>query len=297
MSNKKLNTFFKDQPDCVNENLKLSQFGLQIQCAPWLFSDKFKIEYSNILFQKILETIVASGLPKNSINITTPAQALEINRQQGDRTTGWFAIGYSEPGKQFAITIDDQVFQIRCTNIFLRELIFLSKKVFSPITIAFSSDDLAKPLKLFERVHTINYQFKSLLRLGNDKIQKTPVKNYQILSEALSLNRNSTTKGKKDVRNAFPSIGAEKYVMLDVTQSVLKEIDGHTFNIRTLLQGPLNEANSLLDVHAELAMDQEFDFDIDAGLSWETACSSFYRDIILKRFLANLLCSTEFSNA
>ncbi len=293
MTTNNLDHYFDKQPGIVDKDMKISLFNFQIKCAPWPFVDDFKIQYSNIFYQGIFEAISAAGIPKNSLTFTPPEVAVGINQQKGEGTTGWFGIGYNEPGKSFGITIDDKTFQIQSANIRLQDLVFLAQKVFSRITSALSSEALAAPYQLNERAHTIGYYFHTNHRLGNDKVQNTKVKNYDVLSEALFLDRKPGGKGTKSVENAFPSLGVEKYIRLDMTQHALKTIDGNNYNTALTIEGPMNEGNSRLELNAGLRMEEEFGFDLQSGLNWNTAFISFYREIILKRFFENLLCSTE----
>jgi hypothetical protein len=233
-----------------------------------------------------------AGIPKSRLEFTSPEEALNIN-QRGEGKTGWFVVAYNEPGKGFALTVDDNVFQIRAGDILLGNLVYLADKLFSPITEAWCSDALALPVKLAERAHTVEYSFNTIFRLGNHKVQRRPVPNYEVLTEALSLNRGATGHGTRSVGDSFPSLAVERYVRLDFTQHALKSIDGGLFNTGIILAAPFNEGNSILDISAFLKMEEEFGFDLSAGLDWGTALVSFYRDIFMKRFLDNFLCSTE----
>jgi hypothetical protein len=291
-----LKAYFDSQPEVVNKDLELHTFCLSVRCAPWPFPDELKIQYSNIFYQAIFGIIAEAGIPKSSLSFTSPEKALELNKREGDRTTGWFAIGYKEPGKRFGITVDDEVFQIRCDGILLKDLVALADSVFSRITEAWRSDGLAKPVLLDSRAHTVDYTFEFLIRLGNDKVQQKPVRNYELLTQALSLNRPPQTTGAKSVLDALPSVGCESYVRMDFAQHAIKTIDGKPFNIGFMIEGPFNENNSTLRLLTFLRMEEEFGFDLATGLKWETAFASFLRDIVLKRFFANLLCSTSYSN-
>lgn len=289
------NEYFKKQPAIVAGDLELRSFAISVRSAPWPFPDDLKVQYSNIFYQTIFSIIAEAGIPKSSLSFTSPEKALEINKSEGDRTTGWFGMTYKEPGKEFGLTVDDEIFQIRCDGILLKDLVNLASSIFSRITDALISENLAKPVLLLDRVHTVDYAFNTVFRLGTDKIQQRQVKNYELLSEALSLGRVPNGDAQRAVADALPTIGTEQFIRMDYTQHAIKTIDGQKFNVGLLVQCPFNEANSLLDVTTFLRGEEEFGFDLQASLKWETALVSFFREIILKRFLDNLLCSTTFT--
>lgn len=287
--------YFVNQPSIVNPHFELGSFGLQVRCAPWPFPDKFKIEYSNMLYRSIFEIISAAGLPRSGLTYTSPEKALKLNESQGEGSTGWFGVTHAIPGKEFGITVSGDILQIRCDNIVLGNLVILAEKVFSKITDAWRSGDLGGVALLEQRAHTIDFTFKYIIRLGQDKVQNEIKKNYEILSEALSLDRAEAKSGGLSIKEAFPSIGVDECVRMDFSQNALKKIDGSLFTTGFKIEAPFNENNSVLSISNFLRMEDDFDFDLEAGLNWETAYASFFRDIVLKRFLENFLCSTNYS--
>ncbi|SDH27333.1 hypothetical protein [Roseospirillum parvum] len=289
-----LSTYFENQPKIVDQNLKIEVFGLQVRCAPWPFPDEFKIEYAKLFYTRIYEIMLDAGLPRSSLSFTDPQSAAHINKLRGDASLGWFGMSSKVPGKEFGITVSDEVLQIRCDGLRLESLVSLSERIFSRITAAWCSEDLAKPTFLLNRAHTIDFYFDFNLRVGNHKIQKRKMKNYELLSEAFSLDKKIQSEGKLDVSHAIPIIGVDQYIRMDFRQHALKEIDGFPFNTIISIEAPYNEQNSIISVNSSLRMEDEFGFDLSSGLNWETAFVSFFRDIILKRFLENFFCSTEF---
>jgi hypothetical protein len=296
MATPNLKTFFEAQPVVVSRELEIETYALSLACAPWPFPDELKIDYSNVFYRAIFDAIASAGIPIRHLSFTGPEEALQINKRQGGRSTGWFGISYKEPGKGFGITIDDQVFQIRCDNILLKDLVYLVDSVFSRITAILRSDGLAKPILLDTRAHSVDHNFEIRLRLGNHKVQQRPVKNFEILTEALSLNRTAPSAGTKAVSDALTSVGAERFMRMDFKQHVLKTIDGVPFITGFIIEAPFNENNSVLDITTFVRSEEESKFNLDAGLNWDTAFTSFFRDIFLKRFLDNLLCSTGYTN-
>lgn len=294
MTSQKLSEFFDSQPDLVDRSMKIDMFGMQVGCAPWPFPDELKIEYSNVFYRAIYDIIVKSGIPRSSISYTTPEEAIEFNKRASGRT-GWFAISYNNPGENFSITVDDKVFQIRSSNLRLESLVKLADMIFSKVTEAWCSEPLAKPVLLQDRAFNVDYTFKTNLRLEKHKVQETKVKNYDLLTEMLSLDRKASTNGVKSASEALLSVGFDNVVRMDFKQHATKEIDGQNYNTGIILDGPFNENNSTLDITNFLRTEEEFGFNLNAGLRWDTALISFYRDIVIKRFLANLLCSTEYT--
>lgn len=290
-----LSKYFEGQPDIVDKNLEISLFGLQVKCAPWPFPDDFKIQYSNIFYQAIFDILSKAGIPKTGLNFTTPEKALQINKTRGEGSIGWFGMSYQVPGKDFGITVDDTVFQIRCEDIRLEDLVKLVDGVFSHITSAWLDDTLASPAQLLERAHTVEFSFQSNFRLGKDKVQQTPVPNYKLVREALSLDREPHSNGGLAISEALPVLGVDQIIRTDFTQYALKELDNHLYNMGIEIQGPFNENNSILALKSFIRMEDDFEFDLSAGLNWNTAFVSFYRELILKRLMANMFCSTEFS--
>lgn len=292
-----MDDYFVKQPEVVSRDLKLERFAFSLRFAPWPFPDAFKVEFSNVLYRSIFQIIAEAKIPKASLTFTSPEKALEINRTRGEGTTGWFGIGYQEPGKSFGITVNQDVFQIRCDGIRLNDLVNLAKNIFSHITAQLVSPMLAEPAMLQERVHTVDYTFVTQLRLGADKVQQKPVLNYELLSKALSLDRKPSGNGQKSIADALLAIGPERFVRMDFTQHALKILDGHMFNTGFALECPYNENNSIVQLLTFVRAEEEFGLDLVAALNWETALQSFFRDIVLKRFLDNLFCSTHYSNA
>jgi hypothetical protein len=295
METNELVRYFDAQPAIVDRNLEISMFSLRVECAPWPFPDDFKIQYSNIVYQAIFDIISKAGIAKSGLSFTSPKKALEVNKLQGEGTTGWFGISYRQPGKEFGITVDDSILQIRCSDILLEDLVELADQVFSKITEAWCSETLAQPAKLEERAHTVDYSFDINIRLGNDKVQQKLVPNYELITEALSLKRSPKGKGTVAIAEALPVLGIEKYIRMDFTQHALKELDNHKFNTGFVIEAPFNENNSILSLRNFLRMEDDFEFNLSAALNWQTALISFYRELVLKRFLENLLCSTEFT--
>lgn len=291
--NSTLASYFDGQPDTVARNMEINTFAFQISFAPWPFPDGFKITYSNVFYQAIFAIMDQAGLRRSSLSFTSPEEAIKYNERGGN--TGWFAIAHKEPGKEFALTIDNEMFQIRSSELRLETVIWLADKVYSRITEALNSEELSGPAKLKERAHTVQYMIESSLRLGKHKVQGDQVKNWQIMSEALGLNQSPKGKGKLAVSDAFQSIGVEEYVRLDVTHHALKTIDNSVFNTCVVLEAPFNERNTRLDIKTFLRMEEDFGFDLDKGLNWDTALVSFFREIVLKRFYENLLCTTEYT--
>jgi hypothetical protein len=288
-----LASFFDGQPDIVARDMEIETFAFQIRFASWPFPDEFKISYSNVFYQAIFEIMAEAGLRRSSLDFTSPEAAIKYNQRGGN--TGWFAIAHKEPGKEFALTIDDTTFQIRSSDLRLETIVWLADKVYSRITDALRSAALAGPARLVERAHTIQYILETSLRLGDNKIQGDQVKNWQILCEALGLNQSPKGKGKKATADAFQSVGVEEYIRLDVTQHALKKIDGCFFNTGIIVEAPFNERNTILNIRSFLGMEEDFEFELDKGLNWDTALVSFFREIILKRFYENLLCTTKYT--
>lgn len=287
--------YFKSQPSIVSPDLELRNFAMSAECAPWPFSDQFKVDYSELFYQVIFGIMNGAGMPKASLSYTSPKKALEINKLQGEGTTGWVGISYKEPGREFGLTLDDTIFQIRCQGIRLEGLVELAGNIFSLITEAWASKELAEPLRLRERLHTMDFTFTQTFRLGKDKVQQKQVVNFDLLAQALSLNRKPKGKGEKSASDAYLALGAERFIRMDFKQHAIKTVDGHKLNVGTKVEAPFNEGNTILDITSFARSEEDFGFSADNLPSWETVMVSFYRELFLKRFLDNLLCSTSFT--
>jgi hypothetical protein len=290
---KNFSDYFEGQPAIVNPRAKFG-FAFALRTAPWPFEDGFKLQFSNVFHKTIFETLITNSVPPGSVTFTPPEKALRIS-SSGIGQTGWFALGSNSPGRSFGITIDDEVFQIRSEGINLSNLVQLAGDVFQPVVATLLRSELAEPLLLNDRCFSVLHSFTSTIRLGADKVQQQPTLNCRLMTEALSMDAPPNANGMKSVRSAIPSIGGEDYIRIDYNQHTLKTINGRRAKIITKVEAPYNEQNSILSLTNVYELEKDFDFALQYAADWETPFAHFLRDIIMKRFLDNLLCNTEFS--
>lgn len=294
-------TYFEGQPPVVDKNTKIQTFTVMVTFAPWPFPEDFKVRFAEVFYQQIFQVMLAAQLPIGRLVFQTPESLMATSallKQMGnDARTGWFTVAYREPGREFGVTLSETVFQIRCDNIRLEDLVFLADRVFSKITQILTSEQLAQFTMLEKRAASVAYTFVNSYKLGDDKVQKKPTPNYKIMSSALALDRKIPTSDERNPQHALQTIGIERYIRVDFAQHALKTLRGHIYNIILSLEAPFNEKNSVLNLTSVIKMEEDFGFDLKAGLNIEVALVDFYRDIIIRRFLDNLLCTVDYGNS
>jgi hypothetical protein len=280
-----LENYFDRQPDIVDPEAIVALFTMQVNCAPWPFPDPLKIEYAETLYRVIFEIISLSKLPVGQ---------LEYTRNTGDESEPWVVISYNLPGRSFQVSFSDRRFAIACKSIRLHNLVFLARNVFGRLTEIVFSERFGAAVRLHDRTSSIGYGFSDRFRLREHKVQGQLVKNFELLAGALSLNKPPRGGAQRNVEDSFLAIGMEDFIRLDFMELAMKTIRGKRFIAGFKVEAPFNEEQSLLDMTTNLKSDQETEFALEDALNWEIPLIDFYRDIVLTRFLSNLLCSTEY---
>jgi hypothetical protein len=297
-----LDNYFTNQPAIVDKRLKLDTFAISVKVAPWPFPEQFKAQFAELFYKNMFQAIVEAKLPVGRLRFVQPQDAFAIGElyrrigtQQPNAVVPWFSIAYQEPGRDFVVSVSDEMFQIRSDGNLLGDIVYLSERIFTRITKLLLSDQLAQATLIHERTSSVSFNFENRLRLGTDKIQDKVVPNYKIMTAALSLDRPTMNSDEKRIEDALRSVGVESYVRIDYMQHALKSLRENTYKTVISLEAPANESNGIIFVNTGLVMEEDYGLNLDAGLSLEVALLDFYRDIVLKRFLDNLLCTTNYS--
>jgi hypothetical protein len=91
-------------------------------------------------------------------------------------------------------------------------------------------------------------------------------------------------------------LGTEEYTRLEFVQHASKTLRGHVYNTKLDVKALPEEDQSTLRVTATLSMEDTLGVDLSTSPEVEIAFVDFYRDMVLKRFLTNLLCTTDFDS-
>ena len=151
-------------------------------------------------------------------------------------------------------------------------------------------------LQIKGRTHSSEFRFDHELDLGTHKIENRPVQNYEILADALSLRqRPLDASAEKRVESALPSLGVERFVRIDYKHHGIIELRGHKYNSLLVMEAPWNVTKRRLEISTMVRMDAEFGLRFPEAVDWKVACFDFYRETILRRFLANLLAYTTYT--
>ncbi|MBI2433135.1 MAG: hypothetical protein HYV26_09715 [Candidatus Hydrogenedentes bacterium] len=289
-------TSFFDISPTLDENLRV-RTTFSIWMTRWPIPNDVKTEYSNLLFRQIFDYMRKQQLPTGSLNFTDPEIAVAINSHQratgrGGRV-GWFVVNYNLPGREFTINIDDEVIQITIHVKNLRNLVETIHLLVEGLTGLFLQEDLDKLLLAQKRSHNVEFLFYHELELGQHKIENRQVHNFEILRDALALTQRPVTIDQaKSVQNAIPSLGIEQFIRIDYKHHGIVELAGHKYNSFVALEAPWNVYQRRLDLSASIRMEEEFGLQFPLAVDWRIATIDFYRDVILRRFLVNLLAYT-----
>lgn len=304
--------FFADSnPAVVNAlNQKLSQFLIRLTLAHKPSDDEERRIVMKKVFDGLRYQLLRLKLVRSSIRYSHDLESDPSKRYQiRERDKPWFRMSYVEPGKQFDIELSDIFFAIKVEKLPLRTIVTLAAEVFQPLLVTISTDeDMTNALEIVTRLCSIEFQFHSVFRLGssvNGRFQAggENVKNHEVL---LPLFGRPTGSGDKNPRpseqEAFPSlsIAPSDILRLDMKQIGMKRLGDSTYVIRVVAEAPLNEHNSILWVTSAISADEENSpdgtgFHLDRSLDPEVPFMLFYKDIILKRFMPNLLCSADYA--
>ena len=270
------------------------EHGLAIWLAPWPLPDELKTEYAKVLYRRIFAIMKKAGLPTGNLKFTDPEMAVAINKARAARGSdghvGWFSVSYTQPGSEFSMSVDNDVIQIRFGSKPLKQQVEIVRFVAENITDALLDEDLERPLQIKARAHRVEYRFDHQLELGTHKNDGTDVLNFQVMADALGLQQqpNDQTENKK-ITNAIPSLGIEKFIRVDYKHHALITLRGDKYNMFLGMKAPWNVTQRRLDISAHLRMEEEFGLDIPKALDWTVSWFDFYRDIVVQRFLSNLL--------
>lgn len=280
------------------ENSKLAKFSARIGFAPYPFDDDEREVATKLLFGEFFRVFEAAGLRRNSIELVSRINRLRhyvISVPEPDerQKKSWFHMRYTEPGRAFTISLSDTEFEIAAENLKLHNVVQLAAEVFHQLMASMTGAPLADALKVHERAMSVDYVFRCEYRIETDKVQLQIKKNHQIIHKALELER-KVSAGRAET-NAFPSLGMESFIRVDFNQHGLKQFRGQPYNIKVRAEAPFNEGNSIIYVSAVLAMEEEFGFELLKAVNTEIPLIDFYREIILKRFIDNLLCTVDYS--
>lgn len=295
-------TYFTNQPIIVDRSKLgiVNSFSIAASFAPFPFDDNQRHGTITVLYDSLFSLFAKVGLRKNSISFTSNIKQDEYSiisrpnleeRQQ----KAWFIINYTEPGRSFRISLSDTRFTISAESLALNDLVNLCDTVFHDTLAILITSPVAEQLSTHERATSIDYIFYSKYRIGDDLIQQKASKNHQVVAKALALDRQPAPGVRTEV-NALPSLGIEEVIRVDFNQHALKQIGESLYNTKIRLEAPFNEGNSIIYVTATLAMEEEFGFSLVKGIDTKIALVDFYRDIVLKRFIDNLLCSVNYSS-
>lgn len=279
-----LDSYFEKQPDIVDPNAIVSLFSLQISYAPWPFDEELRIEFAEGLYRVLFEIITSSKLPVGHLEYLRPKEGHDP----------WVLIKYNWPGRSFTVRFDDTKCLVACSAIQLKNLVFLAKTVFSKLTQHLYAEPLGPAARLADRTDSISYAFTDRLRIGDHKVQGRPVKNFEIVGGALSLNKAAKGGAQLNVEDALLAVGVEDYIRVDFTQLAIKTLRNRRFVTGLSMEAPFNEEQTLLDITSNIKMDEEMELSFDDALDWEIPLIDFYRDVVLRRFYSNLLCSVEY---
>ncbi|MCA2668841.1 MAG: hypothetical protein IOD05_02505 [Rhodobacter sp.] len=279
------------------ESSRLSRFRIVVAFAPYPFNELERSDVVKVLYENLYEVFLSSGLRRSSteywsdINVDQlgAAQKTGSEARQKDH---WLKIKYTEPGRSFQVSLSDTQLEISCIDPIFANLVSLSATVFQRILLALTESPVSNILRVRERVHSLDYLFNLEFRIEEDIVQRHKQKNHQILQQSLNLVGKPTQDRSES--NAFPSLGLEEFIRLDLNQHGLKSFRNKKYNVKFHTEAPFNERNSILFVTAGLAMEEDFDFDLDVAINIEVAFVDFFRDVVLRRVLDNLLCKVKY---
>ncbi len=294
-------TYFDKQPEVVTRasSERLSRFSIDLDLVPFPLDDSHRGDCIKALFDGLFAFVLRAGLKRNAITfkskVSDLAQSTDSSLPQRQKQS-WCDLEYEEPGKQFAILLSDTEFSIVSAKCRLSNAVYLACRVFQPLLELLLQPPLVDLLWIRDRVVSVDYAFNSQYLLLKHKINNSEPKNYEIVTRALSMTDAPSSVAKVAEHFAFPSLGVERHIRLDYNQHAIKTLRGKTFNTKIKVEAPYNEENSLLWIRTSLSAEEDFEFDIDTVIDTEVAMVDFYRDTILKRFLANLFCSIDYQS-
>ena len=280
------------------QSSKVSNFRILISFAPYPFTDIERYDSAKVLYECIFEVFMDHDLRRRSteywtdINLNTINQATNYNSTEDRQKNPWLRIRYTEPGKTFQIKVTDTTFELSCSELSFANLVSLSAGVYQKILSTLSAAPVADYFRVHERVNSLDYLFNLEFRIEEDIVQLDKQKNHQILQRALNLgDRISSNRAEN---NAFPSLGLEDIIRLDFNQHGLKSFKGKKYNVKFKTEAPFNEQNSIVFLMAGLAMEEDFGFEFDSAINIEVAFVDFFRDIVIRRVVDNLLCQVKY---
>lgn len=298
--------FFADAHSMVATALdqKLSSFQIQLSLVATPQDDDKRRRTMWDLHEGLFGKFMRLGLRRTHFQHSHDlADDPSKKHQSRDSRKTWFTILYNEPGADFLVTISDALITISVKRLTLRTVVMLASKVFQPLLQAFASDqDIIEPLKTVERLNKIEFSFFSKFRIGRSKDDDRQefVKNHEILLQALGQSKkpdpDATSKRSESI--AFHSLGlsADDCLRIDYSHLAIKKIRKSNYVIKIICEAPLNENSSILEVQSVIGADEDLDFHLDLSMDAEVPFLEFYKDIILKRFYYNLLCSVNYQS-